>query len=124
MPAGWLVGTPLTGWVLPGVALVIGVAVPQLAAAALIGAGARPGRRVPGRAASGRLDRSAAADPAALLLPPAGHRGHRRRRDPARLALAAIREDRHRNPGPTPLTSPDLPDEFYAMAAGGQIIFT
>src|SRR6201982_929521 len=43
MPDGWLAGTPLTGWVLPGVALLIGVAVPQLAAAALIGAGARPG---------------------------------------------------------------------------------
>ena len=43
MPDGWLAGTPLTGWVLPGVALLIGVAVPQLAAAVLIGAGARPG---------------------------------------------------------------------------------
>jgi hypothetical protein len=43
MPDGWLAGTPLTGWVLPGVALLIGVAVPQLAAVALIGAGARPG---------------------------------------------------------------------------------
>jgi hypothetical protein len=43
MPDGWLAGTPLTGWVLPGVALLIGVAVPQLAAAALIGAGVRPG---------------------------------------------------------------------------------
>ena len=32
MPDGWLAGTPLTGWVLPGVALLIGVAVPQLAA--------------------------------------------------------------------------------------------
>jgi hypothetical protein len=43
MPDGWLAGTPLTGWVLPGVALLIGVAVPQLAAAVLISAGARPG---------------------------------------------------------------------------------
>ena len=43
MPDGWLAGTPLTGWVLPGVALLIGVAVPQLAAAALIAAGVRPG---------------------------------------------------------------------------------
>ena len=43
MPDGWLAGTPLTGWVLPGVALLIGVAVPQLAAAALIATGARPG---------------------------------------------------------------------------------
>jgi hypothetical protein len=43
MPDGWLAGTPLTGWVLPGVALLIGVAVPQLAAAALIGSGVRPG---------------------------------------------------------------------------------
>jgi hypothetical protein len=42
MPDGWLAGTPLTGWVLPGVALLIGVAVPQFAAAALIGSGARP----------------------------------------------------------------------------------
>ena len=43
MPDGWLADTPLTGWVLPGVALLTGVAVPQLAAAALIVAGARPG---------------------------------------------------------------------------------
>jgi len=43
MPNGWLAGTPLTGWVLPGVALLIAVAVPQLAAAALIVAGTRPG---------------------------------------------------------------------------------
>jgi hypothetical protein len=43
MPDGWLAGTPLTGWVLPGAALLIGVAVPQLAAAALILADARPG---------------------------------------------------------------------------------
>ena len=43
MPAGWLAGTPLTGWVLPGVALLIGVAVPQLGAAALIGSGGRHG---------------------------------------------------------------------------------
>jgi len=43
MPDSWLAGTPLTGWVLPGVALLIGVAVPQLAAAALIVTGARPG---------------------------------------------------------------------------------
>ena len=43
MPDGWLAGTPLTGWVLPGAALLAGVAVPQLAAAALIVAGARPG---------------------------------------------------------------------------------
>jgi hypothetical protein len=43
MPDGWLAGTPLTGWVLPGIALLIGVAVPQLAAAALIGFGGRPG---------------------------------------------------------------------------------
>ena len=43
MPDGWLAGTPLTSWVLPGVALLIGVAVPQLAAAVLIGAGARLG---------------------------------------------------------------------------------
>jgi hypothetical protein len=41
MPDSWLAGTPLTGWVLPGVALLIGVAGPQLAAAALIGGGAR-----------------------------------------------------------------------------------
>ena len=43
MPDGWLGGTPLTGWVLPGVALLVGVAVPQLAAAALIVSGTRPG---------------------------------------------------------------------------------
>ena len=39
MPDSWLTGTPITGWVLPGVALLIGVAVPQLAAVALIAAG-------------------------------------------------------------------------------------
>ena len=39
MPHSWLTGTPITGWVLPGVVLLIGVAVPQLAAAALIAAG-------------------------------------------------------------------------------------
>ena len=89
MPDGWLAGTPLTGWVLPGVALLIGVAVPQLAAAALIAAGVRPGLAagLPGRAAPDRVDRGGAADPAAVLLPAAGHRRHRRRRDPARLAL-------------------------------------
>ncbi len=43
MPDGWLAGTPLTGWVLPGIALLIGVAGPQLTAVALIGSGARPG---------------------------------------------------------------------------------
>jgi hypothetical protein len=43
MPDGWLAGTPLTGWVLPGIALLAGVAAPQLAAAVLILAGARPG---------------------------------------------------------------------------------
>jgi hypothetical protein len=34
-------GTPLTGWVLPGVALLIAVAIPQLTAAALIAAGSK-----------------------------------------------------------------------------------
>ncbi len=43
MPDSWLADTPITGWVLPGVALLIGVAVPQLAGAALIGAGGRRG---------------------------------------------------------------------------------
>jgi hypothetical protein len=43
MPDSWLAGTPLTGWVLPGIALLLGVAVPQLAAAALIGSGERRG---------------------------------------------------------------------------------
>jgi hypothetical protein len=43
MADGWLAGTPLTGWLLPGVALLIGVAVPQFTAAALIAAGVRPG---------------------------------------------------------------------------------
>jgi hypothetical protein len=42
MPDGWLAGTPLTGWVLPGIALLIGVAAPQLVTAALIGSGRRP----------------------------------------------------------------------------------
>ena len=39
MPDSWLTGTPITGWALPGVALLIGVAVPQLAAAAVIATG-------------------------------------------------------------------------------------
>jgi len=43
MPDGWLAGTPFTGWMLPGVALLIAVAVPQFAAAVLIVAGVRPG---------------------------------------------------------------------------------
>src|SRR6266478_2579450 len=59
--------------------------------------------------------RTRAADPAAVLLPAAGRRCHRRRRGPARLALAAIREDRHPRPGPTPLTSPVLPAETGGM---------
>ncbi len=36
MPPSWLSGTPLTSWALPGVLLLAGVAVPQLAAAAMI----------------------------------------------------------------------------------------
>src|SRR6266700_5085135 len=40
---------------------------------------------------------------------------HRHCRGPARLALAAIRADRHRNPGPTPLTSPVLPADAGGM---------
>jgi hypothetical protein len=43
MPGSWLAGTPLTGWALPGVALLIGVAVPQFAAAVLVGVGGRSG---------------------------------------------------------------------------------
>lgn len=41
MPAGYLTATPFTGWQLPGLALLIGVTVPQLAAAILTGAGHR-----------------------------------------------------------------------------------
>jgi hypothetical protein len=71
MPDGWLAGTPLTGWVLPGVALLIGVAVPQLAAAVLdSGRGAAPGwPPASGRVAPGRVDRGGAADPAAVIFP-------------------------------------------------------
>ena len=36
MPLSWLSGTPFTGWRLPGLALLIGVAVPQLVLLALI----------------------------------------------------------------------------------------
>jgi hypothetical protein len=36
MPLSWLSHTPFTGWVLPGLALLIGVAMPQLAVLALI----------------------------------------------------------------------------------------
>jgi hypothetical protein len=39
MPDSWLAGTPITGWLLPGVALLIGVAVPQLSAAVVIATG-------------------------------------------------------------------------------------
>jgi hypothetical protein len=41
MPMGYLTATPFSSWVLPGLALLIGVAVPQLAAAILIAAGHR-----------------------------------------------------------------------------------
>ena len=41
MPLSWLSHTPFTGWTLPGLALLIGVALPQLAAAALIAASHR-----------------------------------------------------------------------------------
>lgn len=36
MPLSWLSHTPFTGWALPGLALLIGVAMPQLAVLALI----------------------------------------------------------------------------------------
>ena len=36
MPLSWLSNTPFTGWALPGLALLIGVAMPQLAVLALI----------------------------------------------------------------------------------------
>jgi hypothetical protein len=41
MPLSWLGHTPFTGWTLPGFALLIGVALPQLTAAALIAASHR-----------------------------------------------------------------------------------
>ena len=41
MPAGYLTATPFNTWELPGLALLIGVAVPQLVAAILIAAGHR-----------------------------------------------------------------------------------
>ena len=41
MPADYLTATPFSSWVLPGLALLVGVAVPQLAAAILIAAGHR-----------------------------------------------------------------------------------
>jgi len=41
MPLTWLHQTPFTSWVLPGVALLIGVAVPQFTALGLILAGHR-----------------------------------------------------------------------------------
>ena len=41
MPAGYLTATPFSSWELPGLALLAGVAVPQLAAAILIAAGHR-----------------------------------------------------------------------------------
>jgi hypothetical protein len=46
MPDSWLAGTLFTGWALPGVALLIGVAGPQLVTAALVAAA---GRRDPAR---------------------------------------------------------------------------
>ena len=41
MPAAYLTATPFSSWELPGLALLVGVAVPQLAAAILIAAGHR-----------------------------------------------------------------------------------
>jgi hypothetical protein len=41
MPADYLTATPFSSWVLPGLALLIGVTVPQLAAAILTAAGHR-----------------------------------------------------------------------------------
>jgi hypothetical protein len=41
MPLSWLSHTPLTGWTLPGLALLIGVAVPQLTVLALIAMASR-----------------------------------------------------------------------------------
>jgi hypothetical protein len=41
MPADYLTATPFSSWDLPGLALLIGVAVPQLTAATLIAAGHR-----------------------------------------------------------------------------------
>ncbi len=41
MPLGWLGNTPLTSWVLPGAALLIGVAVPQVTALGLVVSGHR-----------------------------------------------------------------------------------
>jgi hypothetical protein len=43
MPVSWLSHTPFTSWMLPGIALLIAVALPQLGTAALIVAGARGG---------------------------------------------------------------------------------
>jgi len=41
LPVSWLSSTPFSSWALPGLALLIGVAVPQLAVAALIAASSR-----------------------------------------------------------------------------------
>ncbi len=43
MPADWLVNLPVDSWVLPGVALLVTVAVPQLAAAVVVWRSARLG---------------------------------------------------------------------------------
>ena len=43
MPLSWLSHTPVHGWVLPGLALLIGVAVPQLTLAVLVVTGDRHG---------------------------------------------------------------------------------
>lgn len=53
LPAGYLTATPFSSWALPGLALLLGVAVPQLAAAILIAAGhrwARPASYLAGAA--------------------------------------------------------------------------
>ena len=55
MPDSWLANTPFTGWALPGVALLIRVAVPQLVTAALIAAGGRRGTGSKRITASSRL---------------------------------------------------------------------
>jgi hypothetical protein len=53
MPGAYLTGTPFTGWQLPGLALLIGVALPQLAVVVLIAAGHRLALTVSYLAAAG-----------------------------------------------------------------------
>jgi len=91
MPLSWLHQTPFTSWALPGIALLIGVAVPQLTALGLIVSGHRwalAGGYLGGPGPGG-VDRSPDAGAAAVPRHAASHRRRRGHGGPAGLAMAA-----------------------------------